>query len=589
MTQHTAAGPSDAANTQPDTSHLNGLQTSGRSYRNLSAAEHAMQREVDREVPLRDGGHLLADVYRPQAAGRFPVLIAVSPYPRQVQDLGAPTAIIEAGNSEFFVSRGYVHVIANLAGTGGSTGEWRLFDEQERRDLYDLVEWAAGQPWSDGRVGMIGISYFAITQAGAAVERPPHLEAIFPFELSPDMYEAAYHYGLFSASFMTPWLTMLGVTSPKGDSFWRGHVANLARRVLHTPYVHRKVGDINGESARGVLQLIMKAPYQTHPWDDLWRAVAVDHWTRDEFWDERSALAGLRNVDIPVYLGCDWDNVAMHLPGTFTAWHALRDNPHVRMAMLPKGGTTWPWESMHVEALAWFDRYLKDRDTGITDGPRVRYWLPGAEEWRTSESWPPAAEYRQFALGADGTLGAGPGTGSRELLCQGTGFDRPRRALKSDPPPVLYWQSEPLAADLDVAGDIELRLTATSTANDTAWIVMLRDVAPDGTVSDITGGWLRASLREVDEAASRTGTPVLPCRNPQMVPINEPVDYRIPLVPNARRFSAGHRIQLMLTSDDQPKDIPVFLGYRHPPVGTTARNTIHATSELLLPVLTAGH
>jgi uncharacterized protein len=577
-----------STSTQPDTSHFNGLQTSGRSYRNLSMAEHAMRREVDQEVPLRDGGHLLADVYRPQAAGRFPVLIAASPYPRQIQDLGAPAGIIEAGNSEFFVSRGYVHVIANLAGTGGSTGEWRLFDEQERRDLYDLVEWAAGQPWSDGRVGMIGISYFAIAQVGAAVERPPHLLAIFPFELSADTYEAAYHYGLFSGSFITPWLTMLGVTAPKGDSFWRGHVANLARRVLYRPFVHRKLGNINGESARGVLELIMKAPYQTHPWDDLWRAVAVDHWTRDEFWERRSALAGLKDVGIPVYLGCDWDNVPMHLSGTFSAWNALQGNPHVRMAMLPAGGTTWPWESMHVEALAWFDQYLKDRDTGITEGPRVRYWLPGAQEWRTSESWPPAAEYREFALGADGTLAAAPGTGSRELLCQGPGLNRPPRALKSDPPSVLYWQSEPLAADLDVAGEIELRLTATSTANDTAWIVMLRDVAPDGTVADITGGWLRASLREVDEAASRTGAPVLPCRNPQLVPINQPVDYRIPLVPNARRFAAGHRIQLMLTSDDQPKDVPVFLGYRHPPVGTTARNTVHATSRLLLPVLTAG-
>ena len=149
------------------------------------------------------------------AQGAFPVLIAASPYPRQIQDLGAPTAIIEAGNSEFFVSRGYVHVIANLRGTGGSTGQWGFFDEQERRDLYDLVEWAAGQPWSSGNIGMIGISYFAIAQIGAAAERPPHLSAIFPFEVTSDLYEAAYHYGLFSSSFISPWLTMIGVTAPK--------------------------------------------------------------------------------------------------------------------------------------------------------------------------------------------------------------------------------------------------------------------------------------------------------------------------------------------------------------------------------------
>jgi uncharacterized protein len=579
----------DTATVQPDTSQFNGLQTTGREYRNLSAAEHTMSRDVDQHVPLRGGGHLLADVYRPVAHGKFPVLIAASPYPRQIQDLGAPTAIIEAGNSEFFVSRGYVHVIANLRGTGGSSGEWGLFDEQERQDLYDLVEWAAEQPWSDGNIGMIGISYFAIAQIGAAAARPPHLKAVFPFEVSSDLYEAAYHYGLFSSSFISPWLTMIGVTAPKGDSFWRGHVANTARRVLHDPRVHRKVGKINGESAKSVLQVIMKAPYAAHPWDDLWRATAVDHQTRDEFWDQRDALTRLGQVDIPVYLGCDWDNVPMHLPGTFSTWKALAHNPNVRMAMLPDGGTTWPWESMHIEALAWFDRYLKDRDTGITDGPPIRYWLPGAEQWRTSDVWPPAADYQELGLGADGTLAAQPRDGSREYLCLGTGLARPPRAHKSDPPSVLYWHTAPLEADLDMAGDIELQLSATSTAMDTAWIVMLRDIAPDGTITNITGGWLRASLRETDPDASRTGAPVLPCRNPQAVPIGVPVDYRIPLVPNARRFAAGHRLQLMITSDDQPKNIPVFLGYRHSPVGTTARNTIHASSRLKVPVLPTHH
>jgi putative CocE/NonD family hydrolase len=580
----TPEGPG-AATAPPDTSHFNGLQTTGRNYRNLSAAEHTMSRDVDQQVALRDGGHLLADVYRPVAQGKFPVLIAASPYPRQIQDLGAPTAIIEAGNSEFFVSRGYVHVIANLRGTGGSSGEWGFFDDQERLDLYDLVEWAAGQPWSDGNIGMIGISYFAIAQIGAAAAGPPHLKAVFPFEVSSDLYEAAYHNGLFSSSFISPWLTVLGVTAPKGDAFWRGHVANTARRVLHDPRVHRKVGNINGESAKSVLQMIMKAPYATHPWDDLWRATAVDHQIRDEFWDERNALTQLGQISIPVYLGCDWDNVPMHLPSTFSTWKALADNPDVRMALLPAGGTTWPWESMHVEALAWFDQCLKDRDTGITDGPRIRYWLPGAEEWRTSDVWPPTAEYQELSLGADGSLAAQPQAGSREYLCLGTGLARPARAYKSDPPSVLYWQTTPLETDLDMAGDIELQLSATSTAMDTAWIVMLRDIAPDGTMTDITGGWLRASLRETDPDASRPGAPVLPCRQAQAVPVGEPVDYRIPLVPNAWRFAAGHRIQLMITSDDQPRDIPVFLGYRHSPVGTTARNTIHATSRLLVPVL----
>jgi uncharacterized protein len=578
----TRAGDSD----RPDTSRFNGLQTTGREYRNLSPAEYGMGRDVDQRVSVRGGGHLLCDVYRPDTSGRFPVLIAASPYPRQIQDLGAPTAIIEAGNSEFFVSRGYVHVIASLRGTGGSDGEWGLFDEPERQDLYDLVEWAAEQPWSDGSVGMIGISYFAIAQVGAAATRPPHLKAIFPFEVTSDLYEAAYHYGLFSSSFMSPWLTMIGVTAPKNATFWRGHVANAARRVLNEPVVHRRVGNINGESANSVLKMIMKAPYDAHPWDDLWRAVAVDHQTRDGYWDERTVLPRLDDVDIPVYIGCDWDNVPMHLPGTFSTGKALARNPNARMALLPSGATTWPWESMHIEALAWFDRHLKDHDTGIDDGPPIRYWLPVAEEWHTAAAWPPPAAHREFGLGADGTLAPEPAPGSREYMCLGIGLQRARRAEKSDPPNVLVWESAPLAEDLDMAGDVELQLTATTTAIDTAWIVMLRDIAPDGTAIAVTGGWQRASLRDIDTAASAPGSPIIPCRHPQAVPIGEPVDYRIPLVPNARRFAAGHRIQLMITSDDQPEDVPVFLGYRHAPVATNARNTVHANSRLLLPILT---
>ncbi len=499
--------PREAPSRQPDTSHLNGLQTTGRAYRNLSEAAHAIRRDTDQHVELRDGGHLLADVHRPTTDGTFPVLIAASPYPRQIQDLGAPTAIIEAGNSEFFVSRGYVHVIANLRGTSGSTGTWWFFDEQERRDLFDLVEWAADQPWSNGDVGMIGISYFAIAQIGGAAVRPPHLRAVFPFEVSPDLYEAAYHYGLFSSSFITPWLTMLGVVAPKGDSFWRGSIANMARRVLKEPWVHRRVGNINGESAKGVLQLLMKAPYDADPWDDLWRAAAVDHQIRDAFWDERTVVPMLGQVDIPVYVGCDWDNVPMHLSGTFTAWRGLGHNPQVRMALLPDGSTTWPWGSMHVEALAWFDQHLKGNDTGILDGPPIRYWLPVAEEWRTSDVWPPTTEYLALGLGSDGRLAAVPAEGSREYLCLGTALNRPSRAHRSDPPSVLFWQTEPLSADLDMAGDIELQLTATSTAMDTAWIVMLRDVAADGAIADVTGGWLRASLREVDVDASRPRAP----------------------------------------------------------------------------------
>src|SRR6185436_13528024 len=127
-------------------------------------------------------------------------------YPRQIQDVGAPLGFIEAGASDFFVPRGYAHLIVNARGTGGSGGSWGLFDGQERDDLHDLVEWAAVQPWCDGNVGMLGISYFAMAQLAAAVTKPPHLRAIAPLLTTDDLYEAAYHHGLINAGFISAWL-----------------------------------------------------------------------------------------------------------------------------------------------------------------------------------------------------------------------------------------------------------------------------------------------------------------------------------------------------------------------------------------------
>src|SRR6201746_1075552 len=167
-----------ASGIEPGQRRLNGPQTTGRDYRNLPPPPFECVTDGDVAVPMRDGLNLLVDVHRPTEPGRYPVLVAASPYPRQIQDLGVPAGFIEAGVTDFFVRGGYVHVIANCRGTGGSGGTFGFFDGQERRDMYDLVEWAAVQPWSNGNVGMLGISYFACTQMEAAVGKPPHLKAI---------------------------------------------------------------------------------------------------------------------------------------------------------------------------------------------------------------------------------------------------------------------------------------------------------------------------------------------------------------------------------------------------------------------------
>ena len=575
-----------ASGIEPGQRRLNGPQTTGREYRNLSQPSHAMAHDDDVTVPMRDGVMLLADVHRPAEPGRYPVLVAASPYPRQIQNLGAPAGFIEAGATDFFVPRGYVHVIGNCRGTSGSGGTFGFFDGQERRDMYDLVEWAAQQPWSNGNVGMIGISYFAGTQMEAAVERPPHLKAIMPIAGTFDLYESATHHGLMSSGFLTPFLFMIGMTSGHTNKLWRSKLMDAMRALLLTPGIHKKFEAANGEAAIAGLKILLKLHHDPHPWDDLWRAIAAEHPFRDAWWEDRNLLPLLDRVEVPVYMGCDWQNVPLHLPHTFTAYERLANSKHVQVAMMGEHGLAWPWESLHIEALAWFDHWLKERDTGILDGPHFRYILPEAEDWRTTDAWPiPEAMHHPYALRADGGLSDNEGdAGSRTYMNLGGGLNRPR-ASETDPPPFLHWTTPPLSRDLDLIGPIELRLDAACTAPDTAFIAVLQDVDENENTINVTASYLRASLRGVDEAVSKGGAPFLPCRRFEAVPIGEKVSYRIPLVPNARRFRAGHKLRLSLTTDDQPADRPALLEFRHASIGISSLNTVFSSSRLLLPLL----
>ncbi|HYB27990.1 MAG TPA: CocE/NonD family hydrolase [Solirubrobacteraceae bacterium] len=573
---------------EPGQRQLNGTQTTGREYQRLSTPEYEMTHDFDVEAPMRDGINLLTDVYRPDAEGRFPVLIAASPYPRQIQNSGAPMGFIEAGASDFWVPRGYVHVIANLRGTGGSSGTFGFMDGQERQDLHDLVEWAAAQPWSDGNVGMLGISYFASTQVQAATQQPEHLKAIFALEATTDLYQSAVHHGLMSASFVTTFLAMIGMTSGHTNKLWRSRLVNGVSDLLRTPHIHGKFATSQGDAAMAGLRVLLKLRHDPHPWDDIWREVAVEHPVRDEWWEDHSMVPLFDNIQVPAYLGCDWENVPLHLPGSLAIIKALLDsNPNVRVALVGDLGISWPWETMHIEALAWFDHWLKGRDTGILEGPRVRYQLRKGETdgWKTADRWPiPGIQHQELALRNDGKLGADEGDpGQRTYMVLGAGLNRARPS-EADPPSSLAWETDILTSDPDLLGEIELRLDATASAADTAWIVTLRDVAPDDSGADITAGYLRASLRAVDEHSSTQGNPVLPCTTPIAVPINQLVSYRIPIVGTGYRVAAGHRLRLALTSDDQDPDYPAMMTFRHATVGTSSLNRIASSSRLVLPI-----
>lgn len=183
---------------------------------------------------------------------------------------------------------------------------------------------------------------------------------------------------------------------------------------------------------------------------------------------------------------------------------------------------------------------------------------------------------------SDGSLCRDEGdAGSRSYLYLPADSGQPAHMNPRTLPDTLEWQTDVLSEPMDFAGDIELHLDASITALDAAWIAVLYDVAPDGTATSLTGGWLRAMLREVNEKQSVPGASVLDCAQPVAVPVGETVTYRIPIVPNARRIAAGHRLWIVLAGDDQPKGAPTLLGFTHTPVALPSLNTVFSSSRLV--------
>jgi uncharacterized protein len=572
------------AGIDPGQRALNGIQTTGRTYKNLSQPAFAIREEHDHEIPMRDGVRLVADVLRPDAGGRFPALLAFSPYPRQIQNSGAPLGVVEAGASDYFVPRGYGHVIVNARGTCGSEGTYSLLDSQERRDIHDAVEWAAAQPWCNGKVCLIGVSYFAMSALAGAVEQPPHLAATFPLGSTIDFYRSAWHGGILSARFMGAWAAGLGVLSGTDRGAFRGVLTKLATSVLRTPVVHHRFESFQGEAALSALGKYMHVSYDRHPWEDLYYAMTVEHSLRDEFWRDRDLTPMLGSVRVPSYLGCDWDNVPLHLPGTIKAFQTMPKGAGHRLMLLPRGGMAWPWESMHVEALAFFDRHLKGADTGIDEGAPVRYWLAGEDAWREAETWPPAGvRWEALHLRADGALGKGRGEdGARSYLAQPASMLRPANALAPELPDRLAWETPALREPVDVVGPLSLDLDATTTAHDVDWIVKLQLVDEAGAAHDLTQGWLRGSHRAVDREKSAPGEPYHAHDRAEAVTPHALTRYEIGLVSTAQRVLPGQRLRLTIMSNDAGA---AMLGFDHLPLGLASIQKVLASSLLHVPLL----
>src|SRR5262249_46124047 len=404
-----------------------------------SEPRYASITDYEARIPMRDGIRLAADVIRPAAAElKFQALVTTSVYTRQLQRSVVALGQNEAGISEFWVPRGYAHVIVDVRGSNDSEGSYDLFGAQEQQDLYDAIEWVAAQPWCDGNVGMSGVSYMGRTQLFAAEQQPPSLKAIFPYDASCDFYrDACFHGGI---DFTTPWTAF---------------VMNLNMTSGRNPNVER---------LKEKLEIMYSHKY---PFDG-------------PFYQERSAWPRLDRIRIPAYFGCGWYMNELHLKGAFDGYRGTGQIPK-RMMIGPRPWPLRPWAGYHYEMLRWYDHWLKGMDTRGVEGRPIQLYIHGDDTWRAEHEWPlQRTEWRELYLG-------GPAGGRAGTLEESAGAEQTRR-IEFDPAsadayhgePRLTYRTEPLQKALELTGPLALHLHASSTATDTDWLGFIMDEGPDG-------------------------------------------------------------------------------------------------------------
>ena len=564
---------------------------------------------VEKNVPvkMRDGVELRVDVFRPDAKDKVPALLAISPYSKDVQSLPLPSGLgkameygsVEAGDPKQIVAGGYAHVLPDPRGIGQSDGVfYNWYSDQEARDGYDLVEWAAAQPWCNGNVGMVGVSYFAVIQYLVAAQQPPHLKAIFPYDGWGDTYRDTMYHG--------------GIQSIFGGRIHAGTIANKSASIAKSTYsqaelkaiIQRLIDDeaTNYKMSPAIIGTLTAKET---------RHVSLDYLVFREdgpFYWERSPRKRNHLIKIPTYLASELHSytTSMHLPGATTwGWEQITAPKKLTLlpwqSTLPGGAAERPYDQWHDEIFRWFDHWLKGIDTGIMKEPPVKIWVRGAEKWIASDEWPLLSKTKWTKLFLHG--------GKRLSDAEPKG-DEPadklhyKKALPvfmvplSPKPDILVYETEPFKSDFQVIGPIELRLNASLTSGDGDFIVVVRDVDSDGTAFSLTRGWLKASHREVDESQSKPWRPFHPHTNPKPVPEGEVIEYRVEIQPIANVFKAGQRLRLEIWPCDwmthkDPHDWTLFWGYtNHIPYGKDVDYEIHHdkryASHLLIPVVPLG-
>lgn len=566
----------------------------------------------DVAVPMRDGNPLICDIYYPESTSSLPVLLAFGPHSKEIQGPVLPQTFpaqpawsafwvghMEAGDTRYFVSRGYIHIVASPRGFGKSPGagsrEW---------DCYDLIGWISRQPWCNGQVGMIGIGAFAAEQFHAAKQKPAQLKAIFPYdprgalgalggfrEEYPGGVLHAFRYLMdhFTSAHATRGVP--GELSPEQKALWQAAIKNPD--YLMYSHLHN-VLTFNGQHMPRVFEALL------NPYDDPISIIKAE--------------AQIQSIDIPTYTGAGWYGYTYktHLLGAQNYYANLRSPK--RAIFLGPAPPDRPLRALRQEMLRWFDHWLKHLDTGMMDEPPVKYWLMGANRWICEKDWPPAhIRWTKLYLHSWERLLPSPHLpGSNDEFVPADSFLQmpPTQTNKISG---LRYLTEPLGADVEVTGPMSLTLYAEIDQSDTNWIIVLKDVGPDEFVHsaregerefdsdlperEVSRGWLKASNRALDPQRSLPGRPwhILTRDARQDVVPGEINEYVIEIMPTANLFRKGHRISVEITSLDLPSGISGATNVEYIPYHIcSSKTTVHRIyhdashpSHLLLPVVPA--
>lgn len=523
----------------------------------LLAAADPLPVRIDRyqAATMRDGVKLYADVYRPAAPGRYPTLVIRTPYGTQRENSGIHDKLPRLAQA------GYAVVNQDVRGRYESEGRWEPF-RNEGADGYDTIEWAAKQPWSNGKVCTEGGSYLGHVQWAAATLAPPSLVCAFPAVASTNIYANwLTHGGAFRLSFNYGWGVVRMPNRIMQPQWW--HTGKDAAPELTyekiLPHLPLSTGDL--ESAHSVVQ-------HYRDW--------LKHESYDAYWKSISDEERFNKVKVPVHTSGGWFDI--FLAGTINGYVGMRQNGGTPAARQGARMTIGAWghgqsqkygdldfgiannEKLVDYELRFFDHYLKGVDNGIDREPRVRLFYMGVNRWKSEADWPiPGTKYTNWYLGDGGKLSLTAPTGKGTTAytydpanpvattggnnCCGTptvAGPVNQRALEEARADVVGFTSEPLTAPLAIAGPVKMALHASTDGPDTDWMVKLIDVHPNGDAFPMAEGMLRARfLRGMDKT--------------ELLMANQAYEFRVDLVGTAVVFQPGHRIRIDVTSSNFPQ------------------------------------